>query len=139
MTGVQTCALPISLRAGAGDDGLLEAREILDVRLQADLAVLSACDTGRGELHEGEGVLGLGWAFLSAGAASAAVSQWQVDSQATSELMLAFHRGIEKGLTPTALRGKAESLRRASLSMLQGAKYKHPFYWAGFSLLGDGL
>lgn len=116
----------------AADDGLLEAREIMDLDLQADLAVLSACETGRGRVGAGEGVIGLTWAFFVAGCPTAVVSQWKVDSASTSELMLAFHRRLRAG-QPTA-----SALRQAALSVKRDARYRHPFYWAGFVVVGDG-
>ena len=81
----------------AGEDGRLEARELMDIPLDADLVVLSACDTARGRIGAGEGVVGLSWAILLAGSASTVVSQWQVDAESTSSLMIGFHRAL---LTP---------------------------------------
>jgi CHAT domain-containing protein len=121
------------------EDGMLEAREILDLNLKADLAVLSACETGRGEFVSGEGVLGMSWAVLTAGTPTVVVSQWKVDSASTSQLMVAFHRTIAPAATrPGPISGKAEALRKAQLEIIQTPKYQHPFYWAGFEMLGDG-
>jgi CHAT domain-containing protein len=127
------------LKGNNGQDGMLEAREILDLDMRAELAVLSACETARGEVLEGEGVFGLSWAMMMAGVRSVVVSQWKVDSASTTKFMLAFHRGLAKNLTSNAgLTGKAESLRQASLALLKTPEYQHPFYWAGFQMLGDG-
>jgi CHAT domain-containing protein/Flp pilus assembly protein TadD len=118
------------------EDGLLEAWEIMKLDLNADLVVLSACDTARGRLGAGEGVIGLTWAFFVAGSPTTVVSQWKVDSASTSQLMLDFHRNL-KSTRP--LMTKAEALQAASLKMLQRSNYKHPYYWAGFVLVGVGF
>jgi len=123
----------------AVDDGLLEAREIMDLDLRADLVVLSACETARGHIGDGEGVIGLTWAFFVAGTPTTVVSQWQVDSSSTTALMLAFHRarlGPATGAAPAV--STAAALRNAMLGLLRGGPYRHPFYWAGFVVVGDG-
>ncbi len=120
-------------------DRPLEAREILDLDLQADLAVLSACETARGGVLEGEGVFGLSWAVMMAGVPSVVVSQWKVDAAGTSQLMLAFHRALAQQLAKGGpLKGKAEALRQAFLDLLRTPNYRHPFYWAGFEMMGEG-
>ena len=116
------------------EDGLLEAWEVIKLDLSADLVVLSACDTARGRVGAGEGVIGLTWAFFVAGSPTTVVSQWKVDSASTSQLMLDFHRNL-KSAKP--IRSTAEALRAASIKMLQNNAYKHPFYWAGFVIVGD--
>jgi CHAT domain-containing protein len=118
-------------QASGDEDGLLEAWEILNLDLNADLAVLSACETGRGRVGAGEGVIGLSWAFFVAGCPTTVVSQWKVESASTTELMLAFHRSLRKG------QSKAEALRSAALKLLGDSRYRHPFYWAGFVVVGD--
>ena len=128
----------LELRGDAADDGMLEAREVLELDLHAELAVLSACETARGEIRSGEGSVGLGWAVMMAGTPSVVVSQWKIDAAATTELMLAFHRRIERALGRGPLRGKSEALRQAALEMLATSTYQHPFYWAGFQMLGNG-
>ncbi len=121
------------------EDGMLEAREILDLNLKADLAVLSACETGRGEFISGEGVLGMSWAVLTAGTPTVVVSQWKVDSASTSQLMVEFHRTIApEAARPGPMQGKAEALRKAQIELIHIPKYQHPFYWAAFEMLGDG-
>jgi CHAT domain-containing protein/Tfp pilus assembly protein PilF len=97
---------------GGSDDGLLEAWEIMNLDLNADLAVLSACETGRGRVGAGEGMIGLSWAFFVAGCPTTVVSQWKVESASTTELMLAFHRNLKKG------QSKATALRSAALKLL---------------------
>ena len=118
---------------------MLEAREILDLNLRAEVVVLSACETGRGELIGGEGVFGMSWAVLTAGTRTVVVSQWKVDSASTTQLMVAFHRTIApEAARPGPIRGKAEALRRAAIELIHTPGYQHPFYWAGFEMLGDG-
>jgi CHAT domain-containing protein len=124
----------LALTPGGGGDGALTARDILALRLGAGLVVLSACETARGEITQGEGMLGLGWAFEAAGAASAVLSQWKVDSAATRDLMVDFHRR----LIAAGGAGKAEALRQASLATMRTPGRAHPFYWAPFILTGDG-
>jgi CHAT domain-containing protein/Tfp pilus assembly protein PilF len=113
------------------EDGLLEAWELLNMDLQADLVVLSACETARGRVGAGEGMIGLSWALFVAGTPTTVVSQWKVDSASTTDLMLEFHRNR------LAANSKAQSLRKAMLKMLGSNQYKHPFYWAPFVVIGD--
>lgn len=121
----------------AGEDGLLEAWEVMKLNLRAELVVLSACETGRGRLGEGEGLIGLTWAFFVAGAPSTIVSQWKVDAASTALLMQQFHR--EWRAPQAAPLSKAAALRAAALKLLASRAYRHPFFWASFSLLGEPL
>ncbi|HEX8150478.1 MAG TPA: CHAT domain-containing protein [Pyrinomonadaceae bacterium] len=120
---------------GAGEDGLLEAWELTRLDLKADLAVLSACETARGRAAAGEGMIGLSWAMFIAGVPSLVVSQWKVESAGTRELMVSFHRGL---ISPTPKLTKSEALRQAALKLLKNPETNHPFYWAGFVLVGEG-
>jgi CHAT domain-containing protein len=115
----------------ANEDGLLEAWEIMNLELKADLVVLSACETARGRVGAGEGVLGFTWGLFVAGCPTAVVSQWKVDSASTTKLMIEFHRNLKLRIT------KGEALKRAALKLLRNNEYRHPFYWAGFVLVGD--
>jgi CHAT domain-containing protein/TolA-binding protein len=122
------------------EDGFLEAREIMKLNLRADLAVLSACQTARGHVSAGEGLIGMSWALFVAGTPTTVASQWKVDSTSTSRLMVDFHRFLSaQGTTGRARAGKAEALRRAALKLASDPKYKHPFYWAGFVVVGNGM
>ena len=121
----------LSRAQGSDDDGILEAWEVANMDLKADLVVLSACDTARGRVAGGEGMIGLTWAFFVAGVPATVVSQWSVDSESTSALMVQFHRNLLAGLP------KAEALRRAELKLLRDPRYNHPFYWAPFVVVGD--
>jgi CHAT domain-containing protein len=120
------------------EDGLLEAWEMMNLNLRADMVVLSACETARGRFGAGEGVIGMSWAFFIAGSPATVVSQWKVESGSTTELMLEFHR-----LLTAETRGrkfensKAEALRQAALKLMKTDEYTHPFYWAGFVVVGD--
>jgi CHAT domain-containing protein/tetratricopeptide (TPR) repeat protein len=120
---------PVAAKTG---DGAVTARDILGMPLHARLVVLAACETARGKVAQGEGVLGLAWAVLAAGARASVVSQWKVDSAATAALMIDFHRRLATGPAPD----EAEALRQAALSMLRTPNRRHPFYWAPFVLLG---
>jgi CHAT domain-containing protein len=111
----------------------LDASEMMELPLRANLVVLSACETGRGEAVNGEGLLGMSWALLVAGSPATVASQWQVDSRSTTKLMLAFHRGLKDGAA------KGEALRNATLSLMHAGDYRHPFYWAAFALVGNGF
>jgi CHAT domain-containing protein/Tfp pilus assembly protein PilF len=128
--------LVLARSPGAGhDDGLLEAWEIMNTQLRADLVVLSACETARGRVAAGEGVIGLMWAVFVAGSPATLVSQWQVDSSSSTALMVAFHREWSDGQRHVS---KARALQQASLKVLHTRGFSHPFYWAGFILAGDG-
>jgi CHAT domain-containing protein/Tfp pilus assembly protein PilF len=128
--------LLLSQQGGSrNEDGLLEAWEILKLDLKADLVVLSACETARGRIGNGEGMIGLAWACFVAGAPTTVVSQWKVESRSTTELMVDFHRNLLGTERPAR---KADALRRAALKLLKTSRYNHPFYWAAFIVVGDG-
>jgi CHAT domain-containing protein len=118
------------------EDGLLEAWELTQMDLHADLAVLSACETARGRFGAGEGVIGLSWAMFVAGVPTTVVSQWKIESASTRDLMLGFHQGLRAPSHKPA--PKAEALRQAALKLMKNPATSHPFYWAGFVLVGDG-
>jgi CHAT domain-containing protein len=116
----------------AAEDGLLEAWEMKDLKLNADMVILSACDTARGKISNGEGVVGMTWAMFIAGAPTTVASQWKVESSSTTEFMLEFHRqmlGKQKV-------SKAEALRRASLKLMKMPQYRHPSYWGAWVVVG---
>jgi CHAT domain-containing protein len=116
------------------NDGSLEAREIMNMRLKADLAILSACETGNGRISPGEGVIGMSWAFFVAGTRSMIVSQWRVNSASTSQLMKNFYQALAR---QTNHPDKSQALREASLRLVRDPHYRHPFYWGGFVLVGS--
>ncbi len=119
-----------------GDNGLLQAWEILEeVELKADLVTLSACETARGAELAGEGLVGLARAFQFAGARSVLASLWEVGDASTAELMRRFYSYLNAG-APTD-----KALRRAQLDLLSAVdtppRFRHPFFWAAFELIGD--
>jgi CHAT domain-containing protein len=121
------------------EDGLLEAWELMKLNLNADLVVLSACETARGRVGAGEGMIGLTWALFVAGVPTTVVSQWKVRSDSTAELMVEFHRQLKTRFAkPNARISIAEALRGAALKLMGNRKYRHPFHWAGFVAVGDG-
>ncbi|MGH9898952.1 MAG: CHAT domain-containing protein, partial [Pyrinomonadaceae bacterium] len=126
------------------EDGLLEAWEIMKLELKAEIVVLSACETGRGRVGAGEGIIGLSWALFVAGSPTTVVSQWSVESASTAEMMVEFHRRLRsRGSRGSKGNGgremsKAEALRQAELRLLKSGQYQNPFYWAGFVMVGDG-
>ncbi|MBL8174313.1 MAG: CHAT domain-containing protein [Bryobacterales bacterium] len=114
-------------------DGVLESREILALSLNAQLAVLSACETARAAPGTGEGLVGLTWAFLAAGSTTAVASQWKVDAAGSSRLMSALHRTLRRRNTHPP-----QAMQRAAIELMRQPEYRHPFYWAPFLVFGSG-
>ena len=118
----------IALAPNGTDKGFLSAREIFDLKLTANLAVLSACDTGRGEITS-DGVIGLSRSFIAAGVPSVIVSLWAVNDNSTNVLMSHFYRNLKTNPN------KAQSLRQAMLTTMK--QYPDPKYWAASTLIGE--
>lgn len=119
-------------RDGVKDDGILTALEASGLNLWGTkLVVLSACDTGLGEVKNGEGVYGLRRAFVLAGTESLVMSLWSVSDNVTRELMTNYYKNLKQGM------GRGASLRQVQLAMLKRANRQHPFYWAGFIQSGE--
>lgn len=118
----------LALAPSPGDGGMLSADEIAQARTQAELVVMSACDTGRGAIND-EGVIGLSRAWMSAGVPSVLVSLWSIPDEPTRELMETFYRRLQAGA------GKSEALREAMQATR--AKYPKTAYWAAFVLMGE--
>jgi CHAT domain-containing protein/Tfp pilus assembly protein PilF len=117
---------------GERKDGFLLARDIYNLKLPAELIVLSGCRTGLGKEIRGEGLVGLTRGFMYAGAARVAVSLWDVHDEATAELMTRFYRGmLKEKLSPSA------ALRQAQVSMMKDSRWSSPYYWASFVLQGE--
>jgi CHAT domain-containing protein/uncharacterized protein HemY len=117
---------------GKPEDGFLRLNDIYNLRLDADLVVLSACRTALGQEIRGEGLVGLTRGFMYAGAARVLASLWSVEDRATADLMTTFYRNrLRQGLSPAA------ALRRAQLEIASQPGRKSPYYWAGFSLQGE--
>ena len=113
----------------------LYAFELYNTPIQTDLAVLSACNTGFGQLKKGEGIMSLSRAFTWAGCPAVVMSQWSVPDAATAAIMVDFHQNLKMGQT------KDEALRQAKLAWLNDSELApdrlHPFFWAGFVPLGN--
>jgi CHAT domain-containing protein len=113
-------------------DGFLRMHEIYNLRLPADVVVLSACQTALGKEVKGEGLVGLTRGFMYAGAQRVVASLWQVDDLATAELMKHFYRGmLQENMRP------AEALRAAQIEMSKHGRWSAPYYWAGFVIQGE--
>lgn len=116
----------------AADEGILTALEASGLNLWGTkLVVLSACDTGLGEVHNGEGVYGLRRAFVLAGAESLVMSLWPASDYSTRSLMASYYRNLKQGL------GRGPALRQVQLDMLRRNPQLHPFYWANFIQSGE--
>jgi len=125
---VHGLASAIALAPSGRDDGLLTAEEIFDMKLQANLVVLSACNTGFGRIT-GDGVIGLSRALISAGVPSVIVSLWAVPDAPTSELMQSFYQNLQNNPD------KAQALRQAMLATMK--THPQPRNWAAFTLIGE--
>jgi CHAT domain-containing protein/Tfp pilus assembly protein PilF len=120
-------------RRGQPKDGFLRLNEIYNLKLSADLVVLSACQTALGKEIHGEGLVGLTRGFMYAGAPAVMASLWKVDDRATAELMKRFYSGM---LGEAALR-PAAALRAAQVAMWKTRAFEAPYYWAAFTLQGE--
>ena len=119
-------------RKGEKDDGILTALEASGLNLWGTkLVVLSACDTGLGEVRNGEGVYGLRRAFVLAGTESLVMSLWSVSDYVTRELMTNYYKNLKQAA------GRGAALRQVKLEMLKKPNRQHPFYWAGFIQSGE--
>ncbi|HKX31148.1 MAG TPA: CHAT domain-containing protein, partial [Blastocatellia bacterium] len=114
------------------DTGILTALEVAGLNLWGtELVVLSACDTGVGEVRNGDGVHGLRRALILAGSESQVMSLWAVSDRATRELMVSYYSRLKQG------QGRGEALRQAQMAMLRDARRRHPYYWASFIQSGE--
>jgi CHAT domain-containing protein len=117
---------------GQEQSGFLPASEVFNLKLPAELVVLSGCRTALGKEIKGEGLLGLTRAFMSAGAGRVVASLWKVDDAATAELMKSmYERILRDGQTP------AQALRSAQIAMWQARRWTAPYYWAAFVIQGE--
>jgi len=122
----------LALAGADGGSGILSALELASIDLTGTkLAVLSACETGLGDLMSGEGVFGLRRALVIAGAETQVVSLWQVDDEATRTMMVEYYTKLESGA------GRSEAMRATRLKMMQQSSTAHPFFWASFLVSGD--
>jgi CHAT domain-containing protein len=121
-----------NLFRSGNDDGILTALEAAGLDLVGTrLVVLSACDTGAGDVKNGEGVFGLRRAFVVAGAETILMSLFQVEDEATKSLMVDYYRRLAQG------EGRTEALRQAQLAFLQDPAHRHPLFWASFISSGE--
>jgi CHAT domain-containing protein/Tfp pilus assembly protein PilF len=119
-------------RKSGDDDGVLTALEVAGLDLWGtELVVLSACDTGVGEVKNGDGVHGLRRALVLAGSKTQIMSLWPVSDRITRDWMVAYYNGLKRG------EGRGEALRRVQLEMIKNTKRQHPFYWAAFIQSGE--
>jgi CHAT domain-containing protein len=117
---------------GKPQDGFIRLKDIYNLKLSADLVVLSACDTALGKDIKGEGITGITRGFMYAGAPRVVATLWNVDDEATSEFMKWFYAGIlEKHESPSA------ALREAQMEIRKQARWKSPYYWGAFVIEGD--
>lgn len=114
-------------------EGLLNTLDIYNLKLKAKLAVLSACNTGTGQLRKGEGIMSLARGFLYAGCPSIIMSLWEVDDESGTKIMASFYKNLKKG------ESKDEALRMAKLEYLASVNSRkaHPHYWLSFVSIGD--
>jgi len=121
-------------RNSGAEDGVLTAFEVAGLNLRGNkLLVLSACETGVGDVKNGEGVYGLRRAFVLAGSESQLMSLWQVSDDGTKDLMVNYYNRILRKNEP-----RSEALRQVQLEMLGSSNYAHPFYWGAFIFNGQG-
>jgi CHAT domain-containing protein len=119
-------------RRSGDDDGILTALEVAALDLSGtELAVLSACETGLGQVQNAEGVYGLRRALLLAGVRTQVTSLWKVDDSATKDMMIDYYARLRAGT------GRSQALREAQLAMLKDPGHAHPYYWAAFIAIGE--
>jgi CHAT domain-containing protein len=119
-------------RQSGAEDGALTALEVASLNLRGTrLVILSACETGIGEVANGEGVYGLRRSLTIAGSESQVISLWKVADEETKELMVDYYQRLQQG------GGRSDALRQVQLEMAQGVSNAHPYYWAAFIPSGD--
>jgi tetratricopeptide (TPR) repeat protein len=124
---LQSC---LRLAPGEGEDGRLEAREIFDLDLNADLVSMSACNTALGKMTRGDELIGLTRAFLFSGTPSILGTFWSVSDDSTRLLMRHFYTNLKT-------MNKFEAIQKAQTALIRDEKFSHPFFWAGFQMIGD--
>jgi len=130
--GLSAIVLSLIDEKGKPQDGFLRTHDIYNLKLPAELVVLSACETGLGKEVRGEGIEGLTRGFMYAGARRVVVSLWNVNDKATASLMQRLYLGMLRGKkTPAA------ALRAAQIEMLRSKQWQSPYYWAAFVMQGE--
>ena len=119
--------------ADTTEDNKLYAYEVYNLKLNAQMAVLSSCSSGFGKMQKGEGMMSLARGFIYAGCPSIIMTLWQVADQSSSELMTSFYKYLKKG------KSKQEAMRLAKIEYLESADdiTSNPYFWSGFVVLGD--
>ena len=117
--------------ANSSYDGRLEAREVASMRLSARMAVLSACESGRGQQRGGDGLIGMAWAFRGANCPCVVAAQWKINDATSCSLMTRFYRSLLAGYR------KDEAMRMAMQAVRREGEHQSPFFWAGFEVIGD--
>ena len=112
-------------------DGRLEGREVVSTKVKARMAVLSACESARGQQRGGDGLMGMAWAFQGAGCPCVVASQWKVDDTASHHLMLRFYEELKAG------RRKDDAMQAAMQAVRRDGKHASPYFWACFEVIGD--
>ncbi len=131
LQGPRSSGVAFGRGATLAEDNILFSEEVYAMHIPVELITLSACETGLGRYQSGEGLVGLTRAFFYAGTRAVLVSMWKVQDASTAELMKSFYQSyLNKSHT------KSDALRIAKLNMIRSEKYKHPFYWSAFVLLG---
>jgi CHAT domain-containing protein len=121
------------------EDGLLEAWEMMRWNLQSEIAVLPICAPPM-RAGTGSGISGMAWAMLVAGCPTTLTSQWKVASESTTELMIELHRNLTaRARAARAPVFKAQAWREAAIKLMQKSEFRHPFFWSGFWMVGDGF
>ncbi|MEZ5105758.1 MAG: CHAT domain-containing tetratricopeptide repeat protein [Draconibacterium sp.] len=130
---LSSMAFTLTNSSDSKQDGILNTADIYNLKLNARLTVLSACNTGIGTLLKGEGIMSLARGFLYAGCPSIVMSLWEVEDASGTEIMSLFYKNLKKG------KKKDEALRAAKLEYLKSANSRraHPHYWLGFVNIGD--
>jgi CHAT domain-containing protein/Tfp pilus assembly protein PilF len=123
----------LSMNEASTEDGILQINEILNLKLNADMVVLSACQTARGKLYRGEGIVGIARAFFYAGSSSVTVCLWNINDRTTAGFMKDFYSGLVNG------KDKKDALQQAKLNMIRSEirAYRHPYYWAPYIVIGN--
>jgi CHAT domain-containing protein len=116
--------------ADANEDGILTARELMELPLSAEMVVLSACESARGRARPGEGAIGMVWALTVSGIPTQILSQWKVSDESTAQLMTRYYQALKEGKSPSA------ALREAALAVKSNTRFAHPYYWAPFICVG---
>ena len=130
--GLSSLVLSMVDAGGKPQDGFLRANDIYNLKLPAELVVLSACQTGLGKEIKGEGLVGLTRGFMYAGAARVVVSLWNVNDKATADLMTKFYeKMLKQGERP------AKALQAAQVEMWKQKQWQSPYYWAAFTMQGE--